>query len=243
MAVRTSFTPMECSIPAQGESEPPRKVEPHPAAGFCLFQLWSRISTKVSTCLHYSSSSNTNSNARTFKIKISDTLRRHIQKQHKTIEPLNRARRACAGCHAGKTRCEGGVPCQECVRRKAQCSFQGYAASLAEEQKARPWTSSSSSLNHGQSWLYYRREQRKQWVDRYFEIFHPCWPFIHKGSFDGRRETPLLLQSVMAIGMWTSGEQSTQSAAVELHGLLDSAIRDQRLCQFANLLCIMYMMY
>jgi hypothetical protein len=32
----------------------------------------------------------------------------------------------------------------------------------------------------------------------------------------------------MVIGMWISGEQSAQSAAVELHDILDFAIRDQR---------------
>lgn len=49
-----------------------------------------------------------------------------------------------------------------------------------------------------------------------------------------RQEPPLLLLSVMAIGMWTSGEQSAQSAAVEFHDKLDVAIRDQRVGQITN---------
>ncbi|EAW15938.1 C2H2 type zinc finger domain protein [Aspergillus fischeri NRRL 181] len=155
----------------------------------------------------------------------SDTLRRHVQKQHKTTEPLNRARRACTGCQAGKSRCEGGVPCEECVRRNAHCSLQDRA-SVAEDQQTRSSTPPSSSLNREQSQLYW--DKTKKWVDRYFEIFHPRWPFIHKGSFDVRQETPLLLQSMIVIGMWTSGEQSAQSAAVELYEQLDFAIRDQR---------------
>lgn len=168
------------------------------------------------------------------KKKFSDTLRRHIQKQHKTTEPLNRARRACAGCHAGKIRCEGGVPCEECVRRNIQCSFQGHDASTsAEEQQTRSSTAPSSSLNDELSESY--DWKRKKCVGRYFEIFHPRWPFIHRGSFNVRQEPPLLLLSVMAIGMWTSGEQSAQSAAVELHDKLDVAIRDQRVCQITNL--------
>lgn len=39
---------------------------------------------------------------------------------------------------------------------------------------------------------------------------------------------------MMAIAMWTSGEQSAQSAAVELNDKLDFAIRDQRVCQITN---------
>ncbi|KAL4945740.1 hypothetical protein BDV06DRAFT_229940 [Aspergillus oleicola] len=158
--------------------------------------------------------------------KFSDTLRRHVQKQHKIIKPLNRARRACVGCRAGKTRCEGGVPCEECVRRNVQCSFQPLA-SIPEEQRTRSLTPLWSSLNHGDLQSYYWGKRTK-WINCYFETFHPNWPFIHRGSFDVRQETPLLLQSMMAIGMWTSGDQSAQSAAVELYDKLDFAIRDQR---------------
>lgn len=70
----------------------------------------------------------------------------------------------------------------------------------------------------------------REYINRYFEVFHPSWPFIHKGSFNICRETPLLLQAMMVIGMWVSGGQSAQSAAMELHDKLDSAIRDQRVC-------------
>ncbi|KAL4862773.1 hypothetical protein BDV12DRAFT_178375 [Aspergillus spectabilis] len=156
----------------------------------------------------------------------SDTLRRHIRKQHKIIEPLNRARRACVGCHAGKTRCEGGIPCEECVRRNVQCSFQEHA-SIPEEQQTGSSMLHSPSLNHGESQSYYW-EKRKKWINCYFEIFHPRWPVIHRGTFDVQQENPLLLQSMIAIGMWTSGEQAAQSAAVELYNKLDFAIRDQR---------------
>ncbi|KAH1330455.1 hypothetical protein KXW83_008332 [Aspergillus fumigatus] len=158
-------------------------------------------------------------------VKISDTLRRHVQKQHKITEPLNRARRACAGCQAGKSRCEGGVPCEECVRRNIHCSLQDRP-SIAEDQQTRSSTAPSSSLHREHSQLYW--DKTKKWVDRYFDIFHRRWPFIHRGSFNVRRETPLLLQSMIVIGMWTSGEQSAQSAAVELYDQLDSAIQDQR---------------
>jgi hypothetical protein len=179
----------------------------------------------------YSPTCNTHSNAR--DIKIRDTLRRHIRKQHKITEPLNRARQACVSCHAGKSRCEGGVPCEECVRRNIQCSFQKHA-SISEAHRTRSSIPPSPFLNHGESQIYYGEKKKKKWIDRYFELFHPRWPLIHRGSFDVRQETPLLLQSVMVIGMWISGEQSAQSAAVELHDILDFAIRDQRVCQITN---------
>jgi hypothetical protein len=50
-----------------------------------------------------------------------------------------------------------------------------------------------------------------------------------------RQEPTLLLYSVMVLGMWTSGEQSAQSAAVELYDKLDFAIRGQRVCQITSL--------
>ncbi|KAJ5588354.1 hypothetical protein N7537_011032, partial [Penicillium hordei] len=159
-------------------------------------------------------------------LQFSDTLRRHVQKQHKITEPLNRARRACASCHACKSRCEGGVPCEECVRRNIQCSFQEHDG-VAEEQYPSSLAPLSSFRNDEQSQIYYW-EKRKQCVDRYFETFHPRWPFIHKGTFDIHQETPLLLHSMVAMGMWASGERSAQAAAVELHDKLDFAIRDQR---------------
>ncbi|KAJ5364733.1 C2H2 type zinc finger domain protein [Penicillium cataractarum] len=166
-------------------------------------------------------------------LKSSDTLRRHTQRQHQVKEPLNRARQACAGCHAAKSRCEGGVPCQECVRRNVQCSFQDHT-SIAAEQRIRSLNPTPPSLNPDQSRLSYC-EKRKEFVDRYFEIFHPCWPFIHRGTFDIRQEPPLLLQSMVVIGMWITGETSAQSAAMELYDKLDCAIRHQTVFHITDL--------
>jgi hypothetical protein len=109
-------------------------------------------------------------------------------------------------------------------------------ASVAEEQEQHPssFIPRSSSPNQKESQVYYL-EKRKQCANRYFEVFHPFWPFIHKATFDVDQETPLLVQSIVAIGIWTSGERSTQSAAMELHDNLDSAIRDQRVRRIRNL--------
>jgi hypothetical protein len=82
----------------------------------------------------------------------------------------------------------------------------------------------------GQSYCW---ERRQQCIDTYFETFHPRWPFIHKATFNIHRETPLLLEAMVAIGLWVSGEQSARCAAAELHEKLDLAIRDQRVCMSA----------
>jgi hypothetical protein len=71
-------------------------------------------------------------------------------------------------------------------------------------------------------------EKRIQCIGLFFEVFHPCWSFVHKGSFDMHQETPLLVQSMLVIGLWIKGGQSAQSAAVELHSKLNRAIQDQK---------------
>jgi hypothetical protein len=38
--VSVSISWVQCQIPAQGASEPPRKIETHQATGSCLFPLW-----------------------------------------------------------------------------------------------------------------------------------------------------------------------------------------------------------
>ncbi|KAL4879223.1 hypothetical protein BJY04DRAFT_194064 [Aspergillus karnatakaensis] len=160
------------------------------------------------------------------RFQRSDTLRRHIRKAHKILEPLSRARRACIGCHASKTRCEGGIPCEECVRRNIRCTFQEQAPILEERGIPSPMPLSQPITREESNSNYW--EKKAKWINLYFETFHPRWPFIHRGTFDMRQENPLLLQSIIAIGMWSSGEQSAQSAAVELYDKLDYALRDQR---------------
>lgn len=156
----------------------------------------------------------------------SDTLRRHARQRHGIIEPLKRAQRACKSCHAGKSRCEGGVPCDECLRRKIDCSFNDPAGAV-ENQSPGSETHRVSSIKHDQPQLQ-NKEKAEHCIQLYFETFHPSWPFIHKGTFNMRRETPFLVQSMIVIGLWATREPSSQSAAVELHGKLDLALRDQR---------------
>jgi hypothetical protein len=66
-------------------------------------------------------------------------------------------------------------------------------------------------------------------VGIYFELFHPHWPFIHRGTFI-EFETPLLVQSMVAIGLWMTGEENSRSKAVDLHTVLGKAIRQQTVC-------------
>ncbi|CAG7942465.1 unnamed protein product [Penicillium nalgiovense] len=156
----------------------------------------------------------------------SDTLRRHVRRRHGIIEPLKRAQRACEGCHAAKSRCEGGVPCNECIRRKISCSFNDPTSTVGDPSSGSE-TRRASSVRHDQPRLQ-STEKTEQCIRLYFETFHPSWPFIHKATFDIRQETPLLVQSMVVIGLWATREQSAQSAAVELHGKLDSALRNQK---------------
>jgi hypothetical protein len=118
------------------------------------------------------------------------------------------------------------VPCDECTRRKIRCSFDN-AAGTAETQSPRSGTHDTSSVEHDQP-RSQNTEKTEQYIRLYFENFHPSWPFIHEASFDIRRETPFLVQSMVVIGMWSTREQSAQSAAMELHGKLELAIQDQR---------------
>lgn len=148
-----------------------------------------------------------------------------MRQRHKRSEPLSRARRACKNCHAGKSRCEGGVPCDECLRRRIQCFFDENDSIETERPVSSTYIASSLKDDEIQS---NHSDKKEQYIGLYFKDFHPFWPFIHRGSFNVHRETPLLLQSMTVLGLWCSGEKSSQSAAVELHEKLHMAIRDQK---------------
>ncbi|KAL3441452.1 hypothetical protein BJX65DRAFT_254409 [Aspergillus insuetus] len=137
----------------------------------------------------------------------SDTLRRHIRQNHGISCPISRIR-ACDSCRALKARCDGGSPCRECSRRQIACSLSGTSPTLAP-------TSS-------------REEKEKRAIAMYWSDFHPRWPFVHQASFQNYEEGPLLVQSIVAIGLWATGEQSARSAALQLHKVLGSALLEQR---------------
>lgn len=162
-----------------------------------------------------------------------DTLRRHVRRNHKINEPIRRVRQACANCRGMKSRCEGGAPCSECLRRKTPCSLtnRDEVAGTESSDKSIHRTLPPNSLFSSQP---HRHEKERQALRLYFELFHPHWPFVHQGSFNAPSETPLLLQAMVAIGLWVSGEQSAQSVAIDLHKMLNVAIHQQKVRQYSR---------
>ncbi|KAL2869618.1 Zn(II)2Cys6 transcription factor [Aspergillus lucknowensis] len=140
-----------------------------------------------------------------------DTLRRHVRQRHGVSDPVSRVR-ACESCRGLKTRCDGGQPCRECSRRRISCSNVGSPG--IAPARAYPCAT--------------RMEKEQHAVDLYFKLFHPHWPFVHRGSFYSHEEAPLLVQSIVTIGLWLSGDGRARAAAMELHRVLGSAIREQR---------------
>ncbi|KAL2822080.1 hypothetical protein BJX63DRAFT_182447 [Aspergillus granulosus] len=145
-----------------------------------------------------------------------DTLRRHMQKVHGMTEPA-RMKFACTWCRDQKSRCEGGPPCSNCLRRGLQCS-------LRQDGEAQQCGHDSCPTDNKRS----RSEKEKYFIAQYFRLFHPHWPFIHQGSFRECDEDPLLVQSIMVIGLWLSDEDNAQQRAIALHNVLGSAIYEQK---------------
>ncbi|KAJ5975001.1 hypothetical protein N7481_008708 [Penicillium waksmanii] len=156
----------------------------------------------------------------------SDTLRRHLRQHHKINEPTNRARKACEACQVAKSRCEGGPPCEECVRRETECTFKEEGPILRKDHR-QPLKSQQSTAIANDPQSPSILEKRDRCIELYFEKFNPYWPFIHRASFYAPREVPLMVQSMIVIGLWASDERASQSAAKDLHNKLDAAIREQ----------------
>lgn len=150
----------------------------------------------------------------------SDTLRRHMRRDHKVNEPPPRTKYACTNCRHTKSRCEGGSPCSECLRRRIPCSLNSPDG---ETENASP----SSLRSQGPNNIPYGPDKVQHYLKLYFSLFHPHWPFMHRASFNMHNETPLLVQSMVVMGLWVSKERSAQSAAIDLHKTLNSAIRQQ----------------
>ncbi|PIG84019.1 hypothetical protein AARAC_006326 [Aspergillus arachidicola] len=158
----------------------------------------------------------------------SDTLRRHIQAVHGVAEPTPQIKRACTHCRTQKVRCHAGPPCANCQRRGVECSL------VRREETAHPDRSPNEARDTRptirqsipQQPRLRRRETEDRFVGIYFDVFHPHWPFIHRGTF-GENESPLLVQSMVAIGLWMSGEEKEKYKAIDLHNVLGKAIRQQ----------------
>lgn len=158
----------------------------------------------------------------------SDTLRRHMQKKH-GVEVPTRTKVACTSCRNQKARCENGPPCTNCCRLGIQCSLKQSDGESGHNTCPTESLSLGSHDSPAQS-NRSRSEQERHFIDLYFRLFHPHWPFIHQGSFHEHHEAPLLVQSIIVIGLWLSEEEDAHSRAIALHKVLDSAIHEQKVC-------------
>ncbi|PYH41310.1 Zn(II)2Cys6 transcription factor [Aspergillus saccharolyticus JOP 1030-1] len=157
-----------------------------------------------------------------------DSLRRHMRAVHGLSESGPAVKHACTRCRTQKARCQGGPPCSNCLHRGIRCSLDSQLA----QQPADSSTDTSLRMlprpNASEVVTVAPFERDKHFLGLYFKLFHPHWSFNHRGSFHESAETPLLVQSMIALGMWVSGEKDAQSKAIEIHRVLDSAIRQQR---------------
>ncbi|EAW25621.1 Zn(II)2Cys6 transcription factor [Aspergillus fischeri NRRL 181] len=148
-----------------------------------------------------------------------DLLRRHIRIYHPDrAPPASRAQKACAACHARKERCYGGFPCSACQKRGIACS---PGKGESQEEHIVDNNVQISQQPHPPRWI------ALDYVDIYFDNFHPKWPFLHQGTFDVTKEPCVLIQSVIMIGLWIEGSKKSRDAATDLHRSLSTAIRTQ----------------
>ncbi|KAJ5185609.1 hypothetical protein N7491_006521 [Penicillium cf. griseofulvum] len=158
-----------------------------------------------------------------------DLLRRHIRTYHPQQEaPPSRKFKACGACHARKVRCEGVIPCNACQRRGVIC-VPAEDKNTSEQQiwidDPHPLPSVPTvdgSVHNASRWIAH------DYIDIYFDAFHPVWPFLHRSTFDFTKEPCVLVQSLVAIGLWVKGTQETRDASLRLHRKLCSAFYAQR---------------
>ena len=146
-----------------------------------------------------------------------DLLRRHIRNYHPESQlPQSRSLKACTACRQRKEICEGGSPCKSCEQRGLNCSLveQSPPARNQDVNQSNQERPASPSID--------------DYVNLYFRHFHPEWPFLHAPTFDAAQEPRVLVQSVIALGMWAEGGGSARNAALTLHHRLGSAFQSQR---------------
>ncbi|KAL4950114.1 C6 and C2H2 transcription factor [Aspergillus filifer] len=158
----------------------------------------------------------------------SDLLRRHVQKYHPDKEPpAVRTQKACESCHARKERCDGGYPCSRCHRRKVLCSRTSCEEHHELVVDVRP-------IDHVLNWnLINPPSGTSTWIGQefvniYFNEFHPTWPFLHRATFDYTREPCVLIQSVLMIGLWVKGDPTSRERAMAFHTKVLTAIQAQK---------------
>lgn len=197
------FSQLQLQLPAQGTlaASPCPTHRRHSDEPMPILQscFWKTVWSQATYVIHRADHSN-------------DTMRRHARQAHKA-EPKRlcdvRAERTCRTCWVANSSCEGQRPCRRCVREGLRCSFSDDRASLP-----RPKIDSTSSI--------------LRYTQRYFEHFHPQWPFLHQSTYSVRDEPSILLYSVVAIGLWTEGSASSRATALALHGKIGNSIYQQK---------------
>ncbi|KAH7345832.1 hypothetical protein BKA66DRAFT_506315 [Pyrenochaeta sp. MPI-SDFR-AT-0127] len=158
-----------------------------------------------------------------------DSLRRHIVRYHEGRELIRtRVLRACTHCKARKTQCSGILPCAFCSERGLSCSYEAMADGTAGDLQN----------FHGQMYeltsqtTLPSREQEMAEINSctnsYFRHFHPTWSFLHKATFHPTKESRILVQSVVMVGLWVTKEMRAQTVATEIHERLMASIQLQR---------------
>jgi hypothetical protein len=159
---------------------------------------------------------------------ISDLLRRHIRTYHPQIQvPRSRKLKACSACRARKYRCEGGLPCNACQHRGTICVLAGGEAMNEQQYWIDDLFASEYIYTVDESPPIASRWIAHDYIDIYFGEFHSTWPFLYRTTFDFAKEPCVLVQSVVAIGLWVEGSQKTRDASIRLHGRLCSAFYAQ----------------
>lgn len=178
-----------------------------------------------------------------------DTMRQHIRTHHKTEELQNsRAIQACAYCRSRRSKCDGQSPCGTCLQRGIECSYaQNKRRRVFEESSRDGRTSLLPSIepdniypfhSSAEATTYIPRSEAienspcriAQYVQAYFDNFHPNWPFLHPATFNIDNELPFLAQSVVMMGSWAMGKIDSQQTAKDLHKNLVLSIYEQRVC-------------
>lgn len=75
-----------------------------------------------------------------------------------------------------------------------------------------------------------------EYTNTYFTIFHPVWPFLHRGTFDPLKEPRVIVQSVLMIGLWIDGKKEARDAAIEIYHRQFVAINSQRVSRLMRLM-------
>ncbi|KAL4746593.1 hypothetical protein BDW72DRAFT_184598 [Aspergillus terricola var. indicus] len=144
-----------------------------------------------------------------------DLMRRHARQTHNSetrrlceVRDV-RASRICEACRMANSNCEGWDPCRRCVHNGLECS------------------PSNDQLGCGRLSPGYTSTIRN-YTQRYFQVFHPQWPFLHPSTYRIESEPSLLVYSVVAMGLWIDGLASSRTAALALHAKLGDYILQQQ---------------